>query len=185
MSFEVNPIIWTSQTRSRGSSTPVEFRLNLAANNPSTIESGLRFSNALETRSIKGGNSHAQKPVDHAISDLIKGPGRLFLASQILIVLTLAILIFTLLAMSLRLNYNVNYYYEASLPYMSQFSNHSLGILRHTDVSTQYLESVMAQTHALANTSIPELMDSVNRTAAMVARLQHVAQNPVVRLSMG
>lgn len=184
MSFEANPIIWTSQTRSRGSSRPVEFRLNLAANSPSTIESGLRFSNALETRSVKGGgNSHAQRPVDHAISDMIKG--RLFFASQILIVLTLAIMIFTLLAMSWRLNYNVNYYYEASLPYMSQFTNHSLGIVRHADVSTQYLESVMAQTHALANTSIPELMDSVNRTAAMVARLQHVAQNPVLRLSMG
>jgi len=107
------------------------------------------------------------------------------LASQVMIVLTLAILIFTLLLMSWRLNYNVNWYYAAAAPYMNEFSNHSMGIMRHADASTASLEEVMTQTQILAGTSIPELMESVNKTAAMVARLQEVAQNPVIKLSMG
>lgn len=107
------------------------------------------------------------------------------LASQIMIVLTLSILIFTLLFMSWRLNYNVNYYYAAAAPYMSELSNHSMGIMRHADASTASLEDVMTRTQILAGTSIPELMQSVNKTTAMVARLQEVAQNPVIKLSMG
>jgi len=136
-----------------------------------------------------GGNSHTQKPLMEggvgAGVSVSRGVGRLMLASQVMIVLTLAILIFTLLLMSWRLNYNVNWYYAAAAPYMNEFSNHSMGIMRHADASTASLEEVMTQTQILAGTSIPELMESVNKTAAMVARLQEVAQNPVIKLSMG
>lgn len=207
MSLDEQPsIVWTagpggavSRSRNTGAftpSSPLEFRLNLiAANNPaaSNMEAGLRFTNAAATRTsggvIGGGTLHAHKQllesgVGPGLS-VSKGVGRLMLASQIMIVLTLAILIFTLLFMSWRLNYNVSYYYAAASPYLSEFSNHSMGIMRHADASTASLEEVMTQTQVLAGTSIPELMDSVNKTATMVARLQEVAQNPVIKLSMG
>lgn len=191
-----------SQTRARNTnsggfapSSPIEFRLNLlGTGNPSSnMEAGLRFSNAAATRGhggfTGGGNLHTQKPlmeggVGGGVS-VSRGVGRLMLASQVMIVLTLAILIFTLLFMSWRLNSNANWYYAAAAPYMNEFSNHSMGIMRHADASTASLEDVMTQTQILAGTSIPELMESVNKTAAMVARLQEVAQNPVIKLSMG
>lgn len=210
MSLDEQPsIVWTagpgcavSRSRNTGAFTPsppLEFRLNLvgaSSHASSNMEAGLRFTNAANAAAIRthggitgGGNSHAHKHllesgVGPSIS-MSKGVGRLMLASQIMIVLTLAILIFTLLFMSWRLNSSVNWYYAAAAPYMSEFSNHSMGIMRHADASTASLEEVMTQTQILAGTSIPELMESVNKTAAMVARMQEVAQNPVIKLSMG
>ena len=213
MSLDEPYIVWTagprgsvsslSQTRGRSTNnggfnptSPLEFKLNLLrAGSPSAsnMEAGLRFAHATASRGhgglVEGGNSHTQKPLmESGIGPGIsvsRGVGRLMLASQILIVLTLAILIFTLLFMSWRLNCNVNWYYAAASPYLKEFSNHSMGIMRHADASTASLENVMTQTQVLAGTSIPELMESVNRTATMVARLQEVAQNPVIKLSMG
>ena len=214
MSLDDPPIVWTacggaaslSQTRARSTnsagfaqSSPIEFRLNLlgtglgTGNTSSSMESGLRFSNATATRGhggYLGGNSHIQKPlmengVEGGMGLGLRVLGRLMLASQVMILLTLTILIFGLFFVAWRLNYNVNYYYAAATPYLSELSNHGMGIMRHIDASTASLEEVMAQTQILAGTSIPEIMESVNKTSAMVARLQEVAQNPVIKLSMG
>jgi len=188
------PLVWTGtasqpHARSRGAlaspltSPPIEFRINLDA---ASAEPGRLSFPVAEPR---GGNSHAHKALaESAFSGGVRvsrGVGRLMLASQIMIVTTLAILIFTLLFMSWRLNYNVNWYYEAATPYINEMANHSMGIMRHADASSESLEHVMTRTQALAGASIPEIMESVNRTAAMVARLQQVSQNPVIKLSMG
>jgi hypothetical protein len=59
-----------------------------------------------------------------------------------------------------------------------------MSMVRHADNSSAALEQVMSGAETLTLTSIPALMDSVNRTTAMVARLEAVARNPTIKLSM-
>lgn len=113
-----------------------------------------------------------------------RGTARLLFASQVLIVAILALLIFALLFFSFRVYQAATLYSERVSPYVAEFSQHSMDIMRHADVSAASLEHVMHSTENLSTTSIPEIMESVNRTASMVARMQQVAANPVIKLSM-
>ena len=160
------------------SSSPIEFRLNLD-NRPPNMQTGLVLPCHAST------NVHEE--YDHvnggkSTHNLI---GSLRLVREIMLVLTLALIMLTLLFGLTHLNSTVNYYYEAASPYLSELSNHSMGIMRHADESASSLEDVMTQAQVLAGTAIPELMESVNRTASMVSRMQQLAQNPTIRLSMG
>ena len=89
-------------------------------------------------------------------------------------------MVFALLYITYSANSTANYYY----PYISELSNHTMMILRHGDASSASLETVMAQSETLAETSIPDMVDSVNRTSSMIAHMQQLAQHPVIKLSM-
>jgi len=89
-----------------------------------------------------------------------------------------------LLYWSHRLNSNVNWYYNAAYPYIQEVSDRGISMVRHADNSSAALETVMAGAQVLTTQSIPSLMDSVNRTSAMVGRLEHMARNPTIKLSM-
>lgn len=105
-------------------------------------------------------------------------------ATQAFLALVLSFMVFGLLYWSYRFNYNVNYYYDAASPYLAEMRVRGMSMVRHADNSSAALEQVMSGAEHLTQTSIPALMDSVNRTTAMVARLEAVARNPTIKLSM-
>lgn len=104
----------------------------------------------------------------------------LMLFSQLLIVVVLAVLVFTIAYVSWQARDTAHYYY----PLMVEGANNTLEMLKHGHVASSSLETVMAQSELMAVTSVPEMIQSVNRTSAMVARMQQMAQNPVIKLSM-
>lgn len=103
---------------------------------------------------------------------------------QGIMVLILTLLIGGLLYWSYKFNYNVNWYYDAAQPYLEEMRMRGMSMVRHADNSSAALEQVMVGAEVLTSNSIPALMDSVNRTTAMVARLEQVARNPTIKLSM-
>lgn len=105
-------------------------------------------------------------------------------ATQAWLALVISFMVFSLLYLSYRFNSNVNCYYDAAAPYLTEMRMRGMSMLRHADNSSAALEQVMSGAETLTLTSIPALMDSVNRTTAMVARLEAVARNPTIKLSM-
>lgn len=104
--------------------------------------------------------------------------------TQAVLAFTLAFMVFGLLYWSHRVVNNAYYYYDAAQPYMSEVSQRGMSMVRHVDHSSAALDQVMGGAQALTLTAIPSLMDSVNRTTAMVARLEQVARNPTIKVSM-
>eukprot|EP00966_Prymnesium_polylepis_P190330 4410282-Prymnesium_polylepis.1 len=59
-----------------------------------------------------------------------------------------------------------------------------MSIVRHADHSSEAMDHSMTAADAMASQSIPALMASVNHTTDMIARLDRVARNPVLKVSM-
>ena len=104
--------------------------------------------------------------------------------TQACLAFVISFMVFGLLYWSYRLNYNVNWYYDSAAPYLTEMRMRGMSMVRHADNSSAALEQVMSGAETLTLTSIPALMDSVNRTTAMVARLEAIARNPTIKLSM-
>lgn len=78
----------------------------------------------------------------------------------------------------------MNLYYEAAAPVLTEVRMRGMSMIRHVDNSSAALEQVMSGAEHLTLTSIPALMDSVNRTTSMVARMENAVRNPTIKLSM-
>jgi len=104
--------------------------------------------------------------------------------AQVLIVIVLSFMVFSLLFMSWKLNYNINWYYAAAQPYLSEMGNRSMSIMRHADNSSASLERVMLQGDMLAADAVPNLVQSVANASSMVARARELAQHPTIKLSL-
>lgn len=191
MSLDV-PIVWTGKSRSAPATerhnmiSPATFRLNIA---PTAMETGLKFQDAhMQRKDLSFGavsRDSLLKP-DTEVTEvrLARGVSRMMFASMVMIVIVLCILIFTLLYLSYRFNNNVNYYYYAAEPYLEELKERGMSMVRHADRSSASLEHVMVGTESMASQSIPELMKTVNQTTSMIARLERVARNPVLKVSM-
>jgi hypothetical protein len=126
----------------------------------------------------------------HADSDKVtfsieRRLARLLFLSQVLIVFVLGFMVFSLLFFSWRLHSNASWAYDAAQPYIYEFSNHSMEIMRHAHNSSAALENVMVDGQTLSNNAVPALTQSLNNTVAMVDRMQQIAANPVVKVSLG
>ena len=110
---------------------------------------------------------------------------RFIAITQGFVIVILILLVCGLLYWSHRLNNNVNYYYAAAEPYVQQAMQHGLSMFTHADNSSLALENVMHGAELMTSTSIPALMDAVNRSVGMVARMEQVARNPTLKLSLG
>tara|TARA_B110001450_G_scaffold188098_1_gene176152 strand:+ start:281 stop:565 length:285 start_codon:yes stop_codon:yes gene_type:complete len=93
-------------------------------------------------------------------------------------------MVFSLLYLSYRLSHDMNSYYEAAVPVLTEVRMRGMSIIQHVDNSSAALEQVMSGAERLTLTSIPALMDSVNRTTSMVARMENMVRNPTIKLSM-
>lgn len=162
------------------------FRLNLS---PTQLESGLRFQDnagsKLKTAPISGPGDKKLDAGRTVSINVGSNIARMVFASQVLIVTTLAILIFTMLFMSYRFNYNVNWYYDAAQPYLTELRDRGMDMARNADASSLSLAHVMSDTERMARSSIPDLIRSVNSTTSMVSRLEEVVKHPTIKLSLG
>lgn len=109
---------------------------------------------------------------------------RMMFLTQCLIVFVLLLMVVGLFYWSHRINSNVNWYYDAAYPYLQEVRDRGMSMVRHADNSSAALETVMEGAEVLTTQSIPSLMASVNRTSAMVERMEHMARNPTIKLSM-
>ena len=122
---------------------------------------------------------------EHVTLRIERRLARLLFVSQVLIVLILGFMIFSLLFFAYRVQSNANWAYVAAQPYIYEFSNHSMEIMRHAHNSSEQLEAVMIDGRELSSNAVPALTQSLNSTVAMVGRMQQIAANPVVKLSLG
>ena len=184
MSFDI-PIVLSSKFRSSPSQSekqnmlsPGTFRLNIA---PTEIESGLRFQDAyLQRKQLSIGSGEIKSKE----ARLDRGVPRMMFAALVLVVVVLFILIFTIGYLSYRLSSSVDVLYYTAGPYLDEMAERVMSVARHADQSSLSLEHVMTGTEYMAATSIPKLMKTVNRTTSMIARLESVARNPVLKVSM-
>ena len=134
-----------------------------------------------DIRMIASVNNKSMEDTVFSISGRL---ARMMFCTQCLIVFVLFLMVAGLFYWSHCLTSSVNWYYDAAYPYMQEVRNRGMSIVRHADNSSSSLEMVMAGAEVLTTQSIPSLMASVNRTSAMVERLEHMARNPTIKLSM-
>jgi hypothetical protein len=185
MSFEL-PVVLTGElqrpaapprARAGAQQAAAAFRVDLAA-----LTGAVAVGSPQAALKPSGGGARAEEA--ELTLSMGRSVARMMYASQVLIVLVLCVLVFTLLFVSYRLNYNVNYYYEAAAPYLREISNHSMSVMRHADASSHALESVMEQTRSASASSLPALARSINETSEMVSRFGRVVESPTIKLSL-
>lgn len=141
-----------------------------------SLEAGLRFKNAQPLPKPQPQDAHAAAVTRYTAYTV--------LTWQLCNVLILVCLVVTLAVTSFRVTDTINAYYGAMQPYMGEMGNHSLSIIRHADLSSEYLEQMMLQGSSTAAASLPAMEASVNRTAEMVASLQRFSSHPTVQMSL-
>lgn len=73
---------------------------------------------------------------------------------------------------------------DLSRPYIMDAVNHTLSILSHVDQSAVGAEQMVHGAVDLTNTAVPALQHALNQSAAIVDRLERLAQHPVLQLSL-
>jgi hypothetical protein len=104
---------------------------------------------------------------------------------NICMTVVMTLLVVGLLYFSFRVNQNMLWYYNASKPYVEEMKLRGMSILRHADNSTISLSKVISGAEVITQNSIPALLDSVNLTTAMIARMNQITKNPTIKLSLG
>ena len=177
---------WKSERRLAAQSplgSPQKFNLDLSGSIEDAYIPGLRFPEPPTTlapiRSAAGARS---KGGSHRHPDSTRW--LFWWIVQGLIILILALLVIGLLCFGYRVQTNVDYYASLALPMMGHMSMHADSIMEHTDTSSRSLEHVMANADAMTSASLPQLLQAVNHTTAMVSRLERVISHPSIRLSM-
>lgn len=183
MSLDDLPIILSANGRVKRREaltalSPATFRLDLG---PSALESG----NAAKLAQLTSTRVPAPAGSEDAPSVTMgKNVARLALVSQVLIVVALALIVFGMIFLSYRLNYNIDWYYHAAQPYLAELRDHGMSMARHADHSSEAMDHMITESDMLASRSVPALMTAVNHTTDMIARLDRVARNPVLKVSM-
>lgn len=73
---------------------------------------------------------------------------------------------------------------EAAKPYFREAINHTMSILHHVDSATNGADSVMHGAHDLTDAAVPALQLAINQSTAIIDRLERLARNPVLQLSL-
>lgn len=69
-------------------------------------------------------------------------------------------------------------------PYIYSALNHTMSILRNTDEASLGAHGVLDGAEQLSNQAIPAIQHALNQSAAMIDRLERLAQNPVLQISL-
>ena len=98
---------------------------------------------------------------------------------------TLWALIFGLLAVLYwNLSTSMNVMRTEYKPFISESLDHIMAVLRNADSGTANAHLVLSGARDLTNTAVPALQYSLNATTAIVERLEKLAKNPVMQISM-
>jgi hypothetical protein len=73
---------------------------------------------------------------------------------------------------------------DATRPFMMQMVNHSLSILKNLDDSTTDADHLVHDARDLSSAAVPALQHALNQSASIVDRLERLARNPVLQLSL-
>ena len=111
-------------------------------------------------------------------------PSTLMFISLIMTVLVLCILTFSLLFISYRISTSITFLYYTSEPYMRELTARGMSIVRNAEQSSSSMNRSMAAADAAVAQSLPALLAAVNQTTGMLARLERVSRNPVLKLSV-
>ena len=74
---------------------------------------------------------------------------------------------------------------DAMKPYFEELVNHTVSILRNVDSSSIGAHEVVDGARAVTNSAVPALQTALNQSALMITRLEALARNPVLQISMG
>ena len=74
---------------------------------------------------------------------------------------------------------------EAAAPYIVSIMNPTISILRNVDASSFGAADVVNGARSVSSTAVPALQSALNQTAIMLARLEKLAEHPVLRVSLG
>lgn len=72
----------------------------------------------------------------------------------------------------------------AAAPYVSEAINHTMSILHHVDESTIGASDMVHSAQSITDTAVPAMQLALNQTSAMIARLEKLAANPVMQISL-
>ena len=73
---------------------------------------------------------------------------------------------------------------DISRPYIMEAINHTLSILHNVDHSSMSAHMMADGALDLTATAVPALQHALNQSAAIVDRLERLARNPVLQLSL-
>lgn len=73
---------------------------------------------------------------------------------------------------------------DLSRPYIMEAVNHTLSLLHNLDHSSSDAHMIVDDVHTLSGAAVPALQHALNQSAAIVDRLERLARNPVLQLSL-
>ena len=73
---------------------------------------------------------------------------------------------------------------EQARPFVLEALNHTMSIIQHADKSTVGVSDVVDGARDITGAAVPALQAAMNRTSEMLARLEQLAQHPVLQLSL-
>ena len=69
-------------------------------------------------------------------------------------------------------------------PYIHEAFNHTMSILRNTDDATFNAHHALHSAQELSDAAVPAIERALNQSASMIDRLEPLAQNPILQISM-
>ena len=73
---------------------------------------------------------------------------------------------------------------DTARPFVLEMVNHTMSILYHADHSMVGVNDMADGAASLSNQAVPAMRLALNQTSAMIARLEALAQHPVLQLSL-
>ena len=73
---------------------------------------------------------------------------------------------------------------DTARPFVLEMVNHTMSILYHADHSMVGVNDMADGAASLTNQAVPAMQLALNQTSAMIARLEALAQHPVLQLSL-
>ena len=73
---------------------------------------------------------------------------------------------------------------DLSRPYIMEAVNHTIALLANLDHASSDTHHVVDDVHSLTGAAVPALQHALNQSAAIVDRLERLARNPVLQLSL-
>ena len=72
----------------------------------------------------------------------------------------------------------------ATAPYFGEAINHTMSILHNVDESTIGANEMVESAQTITDQAVPAMQLALNQTAAMITRLEKLAANPVMQISL-
>lgn len=140
--------------------------------------------------SLTGRDSNAPKQLETTAQKAGNGNGfnRFALSSAIVLssAVCLWILLFLLVgAFYLNISSTTSAFKQELRPQLEQALQHMGSVLDHMDKAATSADHMLAEADSLEHSILPAVVNAVNDSAAVLHKLEGIAQNPVFKLSLG